>query len=309
MKKIVAAITGPTASGKSEVAVELAKRKNAEIVSSDAVQVYQYLNIGSAKITLQETRGVRHHMIDIVKPDTDMNPAVFSEMAVKCVEDILSRGKLAIITGGSGLYHDSILYSSYDYRVGEKNQQIRSELEQILRDKGSMHLYETLREIDPDYAETVHPNNVKRVMRAIEFYRVSSVKKSAVAKERTFRFDNTLYFGLYCDREVIYSRINTRVDEMVRNGLIDEVRSLIDKGYDRNLNSLQAIGYKEIICALNGEISINYAIEKIKQLSRNYAKRQMTWFKKNKDIIWIDADKNTRETIVDIMEGHINEAG
>ncbi len=305
-KKVIA-IAGPTASGKTALSVMLAKRINGEIISADCMQSYQLMDIGTAKVAPCEKQGIVHYMIDEFMPNVNVNSSLFTEHALNYIDQIFSQEKTPIITGGSGLYLDSILYSSYDYADGENDEDYKKELYQLAETEGNQFIYEMLVNTDPEYAKITHPNNVKRVVRALEYYHVTGKKKSSVIKEKKYRYEHTFYFGLQLNRETLYKRINERVDAMIEKGLIEEVKMLLARGYDTKLNSMKAIGYKEIAEALSGNTDMPTAIEQVKQNSRNYAKRQFTWFNANKDIIWIDLNKYSRkDDILDFMEGMIN---
>ena len=304
---MIISIAGPTASGKTAAAVTLAGRIDGEIISTDAMQIYKGMNIGTAKASAKERSEAVHHLIDITDPDTAMNSADFLALAAAAAEDILARGKIPVITGGSGLYHDSLIYSSYDYSAGRTDPQLRKKLEAEAETEGNVFMHEKLKLADPEYASEVHPNNTKRVIRALEFFILTGQKKSAQKKERIFRFEDTLYFGLFCERSVIYERINKRTDSMMKNGLEDEVRKLYEAGYDKSHLSMQAIGYKELIDYFESKTTLSEAVENIKRLSRNYAKRQMTWFGRNKDIYWIDTTEKTACQTVRIIEEKIRE--
>ena len=304
---MIISIAGPTASGKTETAVKLAVRIDGEIISSDAMQIYKGMDIGTAKASPQERSEAVHHLTDIIKPDEVMSSADFLILASAAAEDILARGKIPVITGGSGLYHDSLIYSSYDYSAGRTDPQLRRELESEAEIMGNVYMHERLRAADPEYAAGVHPNNSRRVIRALEYFILTNQKKSAQKKQRTFRFEDTLSFGLFCERSVIYERINRRTDLMMKNGLEDEVRRLYEAGYDKKLPSMQAIGYKELIDYFESRVTLSEAVGNIKRLSRNYAKRQMTWFGRNEDIFWIDTTKKTSDETVQIIEEKISE--
>lgn len=305
-KKVIA-VAGPTASGKTALSVMLAQRLNGQIVSADCMQSYKYMDIGTAKATEAEKQGVIHYMIDEFMPDVNVSSSLFAKHALIYIGKIFAEGKVPVITGGSGLYLDSILYASYDYSEGENDEAYKKELYQLAEIKGRQFVYEMLLNTDAEYAKITHPNNLKRVVRALEYYHATGKKKSAAVKEKKFRYDNTFYFGLKLNRETLYKRINERVDAMVKNGLIEEVRALLARGYHLKLNSMKAIGYKEIADALAGNTGMDTAIEQVKQNSRNYAKRQLTWFNANKDIIWIAMDEYRSDLdIIDFMEGMIN---
>ncbi|MBE6038925.1 MAG: tRNA (adenosine(37)-N6)-dimethylallyltransferase MiaA [Anaerofustis stercorihominis] len=302
------AIAGATASGKTALSVELALRNNMSIISADVMQSYRYMDIGTAKVTPEETKGIEHYMVDKYDPKEDVNIAVFCEDALKAREEIVSQGKTPLFVGGSGLYMDSMLYSSYDYSADcPEDEHYRSYLEDLAKKNGNEYVHNMLMQVDEVYASNTHPNNLKRVIRALEVYHLSGIRKSDMVKEKSFRH-KTYYFTVNMDREVLYERINRRVDIMVQNGLFEEVRHLMNIGCDLSHNSMQAIGYKQVIEMFEGKLTEKECVEKIKQLSRNYAKRQMTWFNKNKDIIRIDVGKfGGIAEICEYMEGIIYE--
>ncbi len=303
MKPKVIGIAGPTASGKTALSVRLAKRIDGEIISADARQAYKQLNIGTAKVTEEEKQGINHYMIDVFEPQEEVNIAVFTSLSLKYVDQIIANDKIPIVIGGSGLYMDSIIYDSYDYTNDQVDEKYQEYLDTLLETKGKNHLYNMLKTVDKDYAKLTHPNNVKRVKKALEYFHTTGRKKSSVVNTGAYRYDDTYYFALYVQRELLYERIDQRVDEMIRNGLIGEVEKLLSEGYDRTLNSMQAIGYKEIAEALENNLDMHETIELVKQKSRNYAKRQYTWFKRNKDIRWIDTIAyGTTDAIADHIE-------
>ncbi len=284
-------LTGPTAVGKTDLSIKLAKLVNGEIISADSIQVYKHLDIGSAKITTEEMDGVRHHLIDVLDPKDAFNIATFKEMADEAISDIYSRGKLPIITGGTGFYIQSVLY---DVNFTENEDDgYRAELEVLAKDKGADYLHNLLKTIDPVSAEAIHENNVKRVIRALEFHHqtgqlISEHNATEAAKKSPYNF---AYFVLNCNRKLLYERIDKRVDIMINNGLVDEVKYLRDQlGLTRDLVSMQGLGYKEILSYLDGEISLEEAIYILKRDTRHFAKRQLTWFKREKDVIWVDKD-------------------
>ncbi len=284
-------LTGPTAVGKTDLSIKLAKEIDGEIISADSIQVYKHLDIGSAKITPEEMDGVRHHLIDVLDPKESFNIASFKEMADKAIADTYSRGKLPIITGGTGFYIQSVLY---DVNFTENEDDgYRAELEALSKEKGSDYLHNLLKDIDPASAEAIHANNVKRVIRALEFHHqtgqlISEHNANEAAKESPFNF---AYFVLNCNRQLLYERIDKRVDIMVENGLLDEVKFLRDQlGLTKDLVSMQGLGYKEILSYLDGEISLDDAIYILKRDTRHFAKRQLTWFKREKDVTWVDKD-------------------
>jgi tRNA dimethylallyltransferase len=289
MLNITVAVGGPTASGKSGTAVSLAKKIDGEIISADVMQSYRELSIGTAKPTASEMEEIPHYMVDEYSIFDDVDTAVYSERALKYINEARNKNRTPIITGGSVLYLDSILYASYDYADNTVDQAYREALMKTAEEKGADYLYGLLCDCDPEYAQNTHPNNVKRIIRALEYYKASGTKKSSNAKTKTFRNPWTYYFAIRVDRDILYKRIDTRVDEMVNRGLIDEVRALICDEKTLKRNAMQAIGYKEIAHALIHNENILEAVAAVKQKSRNYAKRQYTWLNANPDIIWLDA--------------------
>ena len=287
-KKPLVILTGPTAVGKTELSIELAKRLNGEIISADSMQVYKHMDIGTAKPTADEMKGVKHHMIDIIEPNESFSVARFSEMARECIDDILLRGKMPVLCGGTGLYFDSTI-NNINFIQMDTDEEYRKYLESAAKEFGNEYVYKILKRVDEESAESIHPNNLKRVIRALEIYKTTGKKKSELDKEQ---LSEPLYepeiTGLMRDREVLYDRINKRVDIMMEKGLVEEVSELIKMGIDTEATSMQAIGYKEIIEYLDGKTSLSDAVDKIKRESRRYAKRQLTWFKRNEKIHWIN---------------------
>lgn len=283
MKKIpLIVVAGPTASGKTSLAIDIAKAVDGEIVSADSMQIYKYMDIGTAKATSEERAQCPHHLIDIVEPDCDFSVADYTRLAHKTIADITARNKVPVMCGGTGLYIDSVVN---DVEFGElpNDYGLREELSELAKKEGSQKLIDILREFDPVSAERLHPNNLKRVIRAIEFYKTSGVPISEhqeLTKQKESRYD-ALIFMIDRDREILYDRINRRVDIMLDEGLADEVKSLLNMGYDEKLNSMQGIGYKEMISHFKGETTLGEAVDLIKQNSRRYAKRQLTWFRRN----------------------------
>ena len=281
-------LTGPTAVGKSELSIKLAKAINGEIISADSIQVYKELNIGSAKIMPEEMQGIRHYLIDVLEPTEDFNVFIFKKMAKEAIEDIISRGKIPIIVGGTGFYIQSIIYD-IDFDE-EDNSKIRLELEELAREKGNDYIHGELAKVDKASAMKIHPNNTKRVIRALEYYRlnnkpISLHNETERAKEAVF---DAKYFVLNDKRELLYERINKRVDKMIQLGLVEEVISLLDKGLDSSYNSMQGIGYKEIVEYLDGKCSLDEAVDNIKKNTRHFAKRQLTWFRREENVNWIE---------------------
>ncbi len=290
MKPPLITIAGPTACGKTAVSVELAKLINAEIISADSMQVYKYMDIGTAKIKKEEMQGIKHYLIDELYPDEEFSIAVFQKMAKKALDEIYSKGKLPILAGGTGFYVNGLIYDN-DFTPGVKNEKMRIELEKTADEKGSDYVHNILKELDPEYAETVHPNNLKRVIRAIEYCRDTGEKFSDYNKREKLREPayNVRDFILNMDRERLYERIEKRVDIMIEKGLVDEVKSLM-KQYPSNLVSMKGLGYKEIIGYLNGEYSLDDAIYILKRDTRHFARRQITWFRHQSNGIWINMD-------------------
>lgn len=304
MKPKVVVIVGPTASGKTAVSIELAKKINGEIISADSMQIYKDMDIGSAKPTKEEMQGIPHYMIDVVEANEVFNVAKYKEMAEECIEKILAKNKVPIIVGGTGLYV-STLTKGVEFSDIENDLEYRDELTKIsLEENGVDKLFDMLKGIDPEAAEIIDKNNVRRVIRALEIYKVTGKTKTQVDREslKELKYDYKV-FGLNWDRQELYDRIDKRVDIMLDMGLLDEVKKVNEKGISPT--ALQGLGYKEIIEYFNNEITLEEAIEKIKQETRRYAKRQMTWFKKDKNIVWIDA--KDRDYLVDYIYKIIEE--
>lgn len=298
MKKIpLIILTGPTAVGKTALSIELAKDLNAEIISADSMQIYEYMDVGSAKVTKEEMDGIIHHLIDEVKPDYAFSVSEFQKRANKYIKDIDDRGKKVLVTGGTGLYLNSLIYDM-DFAKSNSNSKLREELELELKEKGIDYMHEKLRALDEDAANRIHKNNTKRVIRALEVC-LDGKKMQDFSTELKYNENyQPIIIVLNRDREVLYERINKRVDLMMENNLIDEVKHLLDIGYDKNLISMQGIGYKEIVKYIEGEYSLDEAIEIIKRDSRRYAKRQITWFKRYKESKWFDLDKYDNSEIL-----------
>ena len=300
-KTKVIAVVGPTASGKSALALELAKRLDGEIISCDSMQIYKRMDVGTAKPTVAEMAEVKHHLIDILEPDVGFSCAEYVELAAAAIADCVSRGKLPIICGGTGLYLDALLRKN-DFEPNTSDSEIRRELEEIYEKEGADALWDMLNFIDPDSAEAIHKNNVKRVIRAIEIYKVSGITKTELdrrSREGGDRYDACVMGLKYEDRSVLYDRIEKRVDIMFRDGLAEETRRLAEEGvFEKNATAAQAIGYKELFGFLRGEETLTEAAECLKTATRRYAKRQMTWFSAKDYVQWIEADGKTFEDIV-----------
>lgn len=291
MKKIpLIILTGPTAVGKTELSINLAKSLNADIISADSMQIYEYMDIGSAKVTKEEMNGVTHYLIDEVKPNYAFSVSEFQSRANKYIEKIHQEGKNVLVTGGTGLYLNSLIYNM-DFAKSDANNELRDKLQQELKENGIDYMHQKLKELDSDAAGRIHKNNTKRVIRALEV---------CLSGEKMNDFSNDLRFNekyepiiivLNREREHLYERINKRVDIMMDGGLIDEVKNLLSMGYTKDMISMQGIGYKEIIKYLDGEYTLDEAVEIIKRDSRRYAKRQLTWFRRYKDAKWFNLDE------------------
>lgn len=295
-------IVGATASGKTAFAVKAAQILDGEVVSADSMQIYKHLDIGTAKVTPEEMQGIPHHLIDVLEPDDDCNVSRFVEMAEPVIEGVYSRGKLPIICGGTGLYIDSLLKGAA-FEDNSCDEKYRAELQNLAAEKGNGFLHQLLGEVDGEAADSIHPNNVKRVIRALEFYHTTG-KSITVQKKNTFNSKyNYFMIGMQRGREQLYKSIDLRVDKMVKDGLFDEALSIIKKGIDENCNSMQAIGYREIVWYFKGRCTKEESIRLIKRNSRRYAKRQLTWFGANDDICWIDpTDDEQINKILDIAK-------
>lgn len=292
MKQKLLVLGGPTAVGKTELSIKLASELNGEIISADSMQIYKYMDIGSAKVTEEEMDGVKHHLIDVIEPDVPFSVADFKEYGDKAIKEIISQNKFPIIAGGTGLYINS-LTCNMTFTEAEKDDEYRLELEKLCEEKGNDYVHEMLKDIDPVSYREIHANNRKRVIRALEVYKLTGKPFSSYnAGEDFYKSDyDVYYYVLTMNREKLYERINKRVDIMMENGLIEEVKKLLNMGYDKDLISMQGIGYKEIVKYLEGEYTLDEAVEIIKRDSRRYAKRQITWFKRYENSKWFDLDK------------------
>lgn len=291
-------------SAKLRFGVSIAKELNGEIISADSMQIYKEMNIGTAKPTVEEMQGVPHHLIDFVEPDKEYNVSLYREECLKTIKDIISRGKTPIIVGGTGLYVNTIV-NGVEFSNIETDELYRKELEKLAKEKGADYLFEELKIVDPESANKIEKNNIRRVIRALEIYKTTGKTKSRLDKEsiKETEFDFLIY-GILWDREKLYDRINFRVDQMIKDGLVLEVERL-QKKYDISKTALQGLGYKEVISYLNHEISYEEMIETIKMESRRYAKRQMTWFKKTNGIEWLDGE-NKEKMIKKIVSDYSN---
>lgn len=291
-KKPMIILTGPTAVGKTALSIDLAKAINGAIISADSMQVYRHMDIGSAKITKEEMQGIPHYLIDVLEPQEEFHVVKFVELAKAALDEIYANGQIPIVTGGTGFYIQALLYD-IDFTDQECDEAYRESLAQIAKEKGAGVLHEMLREVDPKSAEAIHANNVKRVIRALEFYHLSGQRISEhneTEREKTSPYQFS-YFVLTDDRTHLYERIEKRVDLMMEQGLLEEVKKLKAMGYHRDMVSMQGLGYKEILDALDGKITLDEAVLKIKKETRHFAKRQLTWFKRERDVIWFDKEK------------------
>lgn len=289
MKKPLIVLTGPTAVGKTALSIALAQKAGCEIISADSMQVYKYMDIGSAKISREEMCDVRHYLVDELEPSEEFHVVRFQQMAREAMDEIYARGKIPLLVGGTGFYIQAVT-RDIDFTEGNEDTSYRNELEQIAEQRGAEYLHSLLRESDPVSAEQIHANNVKRVIRALEFYRengfpISEHNQRESQKESPY---NLAYFVLNDERSRLYERIDRRVDMMLEDGLIDEVRRLRERGYDRSLVSMQGLGYKELLAWMDGEYDLEEALRVLKRDTRHFAKRQITWFKREKDVIWMN---------------------
>ena len=291
-KKPMVILTGPTAVGKTALSIELARALKGEIISADSMQVYRHMDIGSAKIRPEEMQGVKHYLIDILEPEEEFHVVRFVEEAKAALEEIYRNGQIPIIAGGTGFYIQALLYD-INFDGQDCDADYRRELEQIAEEKGTEYLHRMLEEVDAESAKAIHANNTKRVIRALEFYHVSGKKisehnETEHQKESPYNF---AYFVLTDEREQLYKRIEARVDAMMEEGLLDEVRLLKERGATKEMVSMQGLGYKEILAYLDGEISLERAVYLIKRDTRHFAKRQLTWFRRERDVIWFDKEQ------------------
>ena len=300
-------LTGPTAVGKTDLSIQLAKAVDAEIVSADSMQIYKYMDIGSAKVTEEEMQGVKHYLVDEIEPDMPFSVSEYKRIAEEYIDEISSRGKNVIVTGGTGLYLNSLIYDM-DFGKSDANQELREELNKELEENGPAYMYEKLVSLDKEAAERIHPNNTKRVIRAIEVA-MSGEKMNDFSKDLRYNKKyRPIVIVLNRDRQALYDRINLRVDIMLKNGLIEEVKGLLEKGYTKDMISMQGIGYKEIIKYFDGEYTLDEAIEIIKRDSRRYAKRQLTWFRRYEDAKWFEIDKfDSAEELKDAVVSYVKE--
>lgn len=291
-KKPLIVLTGPTAVGKTALSISLAKAVGGEIISADSMQVYKHMDIGSAKIMPEEMDGVPHYLVDVLEPSEEFHIARFQEMAKAAMEEIYSRGHVPILVGGTGFYIQSIT-RDIDFTENDGDMTYRHELEAFAKEHGGEELYARLKEIDPKAAEEIHANNVKRVIRALEYFHqtgtpISQHNEEQKQKESPYKLT---YFVLNDIRSLLYERIEKRIDQMLENGLIEEVQKLKDMGYTRDMVSMQGLGYKEILAYLDGDCTLDEAVYILKRDTRHFAKRQLTWFKREQDVIWVNKNE------------------
>lgn len=292
MKKPIVVLTGPTAVGKTELSIQLAKAIGGEIISADSMQVYKYMDVGSAKITPEEMDGVRHYLVDELEPFDEFHVVKFKEYAQKYLNEIYAHGKIPIIAGGTGFYIQALL-NDIDFTEQESDSAYRKELEALAEEHGNQYLHDRLKEVDPESAEAIHPNNRKRVIRALEFFQETGGKISehnAKEQMRTSPY-NFAYFVLNDERSHLYKRIDARVDKMIEDGLEAEVRRLKEMGCTKDMVAMQGIGYKEMLSYLDGGYSLEEVVYIIKRETRHFAKRQITWFKRERDVIWLNKNE------------------
>ena len=298
----VLVICGATASGKTKLAVDCAEKLNTEIISADSQQIYKKLNIGTAKPTKEEMRGIKHHLIDVAEPCGNFSVSDYVELAEPIIENLQTKGKIPIICGGTGFYINSLLYD-LSYGNVAADETIREKYAAVFNDKGGEYLHSLLRNVDPETAQKLHPNDVKRVIRALEIYEVGGRKKSEISDDNSPR-RNYVAVAINYPREELYDRINRRVDEMFECGLVEEVERLLESGVDENCQCMQAIGYKEVVQGLKNKEKRSTMCGIIKQNTRRYAKRQITFFKKLKNLVWLDPEEATCERITELINGN-----
>ena len=304
MKQPLIVLTGPTAVGKTSLSISLAKAVNGEIISADSMQVYKKMDIGSAKIRPEEMQGIPHYLVDVLEPEEEFHIVKFQQMAKKAMEDIYSRGKIPILVGGTGFYIQAVT-KDIDFTEAQQENDYRKELEALAEEKGGEHLHEMLRKVDPVSADAIHAHNVKRVIRALEFYHQNGSPISAHNEEQKQHESpyNLAYFVLNMPRELLYERIDLRVDQMMKEGLLEEVARLKEEGCHRGMVSMQGLGYKEILAYLDGEYPLEEAVRVLKRDTRHFAKRQLTWFRREQEVIWVNKDQFSyqEDQILDYM--------
>lgn len=303
----VIVIVGPTASGKTKLAIELALKHDGEVVSADSMQIYKKLDIGTAKPTKEEMKAIPHHLIDFLDPLDEFNVVQYQGMARQCIAEIIARGKMPILAGGTGFYINSVIYNT-NFAENEKNDAFREKLAREAELYGNEYLHNKLKEVDPVAANNIHMNNVKRVIRALEVYEFTNKKFSEhIQGNKIDATYNFIIIGLNLERDYLYNRINVRVEKMLEDGLLEETERLYESGYLEGKTSSAAIGHKELLPFIKGELPFDIALDSLKQATRNYAKRQMTWFRRIPEINWINIDSSTKEKelfqrAIDIIE-------
>ena len=292
MEKPLIVLTGPTAIGKTSLSISLAKAVNGEIISADSMQVYKHMDIGSAKIRPEEMKGVPHYLVDVLEPEEEFHIVKFQQMAKAAMEEIYGKGKIPILVGGTGFYIQAVT-RDIDFTEAKQEDAYRSELEALAEEKGAEYLHEMLQKADPASAESIHAHNVKRVIRALEFYHQNGTPISAHNEEQKAQESpyNLAYFVLNGPREILYDRIDRRVDQMLEEGLVKEVEKLKEMGCHRGMVSMQGLGYKEILAYLDGEMSLEEAVRILKRDTRHFAKRQLTWFRREPETVWVNKDQ------------------
>ena len=310
-RKPLIILAGPTAVGKTSLSIRLAKETGGEIISADSMQVYRHMDIGSAKITKEEMDGVSHYLVDVLEPEEEFNVVRFQQMAKEAAEKIWEKGKIPLVVGGTGFYIQALLYD-IDFTENDGDESYRRQLEQKASDEeGASELYEMLKTVDPKAAQEIHPRNIKRIIRALEFYhqtgrKISEHNETQRQKESPY---NYAYFVLTDERSRLYERIDQRVDLMMEQGLLDEVRYLKERGVRKDSTAMQGLGYKELYAYLEGEYPLDEAVRIIKRDTRHFAKRQLTWFKRERDVIWADKSviRQEEEKLADYMLGYLRE--
>jgi len=301
-KDKVIVICGPTASGKTNLSIELAKKINGEIISADSMQIYKYMTIGTAKPTYEEMQGIKHYLIDCILPTQRYSVADYQKTAIEAIDEVIKNKKVPIVVGGTGLYINSLIYG-IEYNEVETDLNYRQELEETINKKGLEYLYNMAKQIDIEAMKKISPNDKKRICRVLEIYKSTGKTKTELeieSRKKGPKYDYTV-FGINMDREKLYDRINKRVDLMIETGLIDEVKNIL-KMYDNFPTAMQGLGYKEVVEYLEGKTALNEMIDKVKMETRRYAKRQLTWFRANKDVVWLDGLNDVQNNIKIILE-------
>lgn len=304
MKKPLVVLTGPTAVGKTKLSIGLARALGGEIISADSMQVYRHMDIGSAKITPEEMEGIPHYLVDVLEPEEEFHIVRFQQMAREAMEKIYQAGKIPVLVGGTGFYIQAVV-RDIDFTQAEQEKDFRRNLETLAKEKGAGYLHGLLEEKDPVSARQIHVNNVRRVIRALEFYHQNGAPISQHNQEQKAHKSpyNLAYFVLNAPRELLYQRIDARVEEMMKDGLLEEVRGLMERGCRRDMVSMQGLGYKELLACLEGEYSLEEAVRVLKRDTRHFAKRQLTWFRREPEVIWVNKEEYQfdEERILDYM--------